>query len=162
MKTQPSTSRPATTSAAPGDRVVHTEAEWKKILTPEQYNVLREKGTERAFTGKYWDTKTPGVYKCAACGAVLFSSGSKFDSGCGWPSFDRMIADGTIVEHVDKSFGMVRTEVTCARCGGHLGHVFDDGPTATGMRYCINSASIELDPEKPTDAAAPDQGAKKP
>ncbi len=131
-----------------------TDEEWKKSLTPEQYHVLREKGTERPFTGKYWDTKTPGVYKCAACGVVLFSSDSKFDSGCGWPSFDSMIAAGTVKEHVDKTFGMTRTEVTCANCGGHLGHVFADGPTKTGLRYCINSASIELD-DKP-DAKKPD------
>ncbi len=129
-------------------KVTHTDEEWKKMLTPEQYNVLREKGTERAFSGKYWDTKTPGVYKCAACGAVLFSSDAKFDSGCGWPSFDKMLADGAIVEHTDTSFGMSRTEVTCARCGGHLGHVFDDGPTSTHLRYCINSASIDLETEK--------------
>lgn len=134
-----------------GDKIVRSDEEWKKMLTPEQYRILREKGTERAFTGKYWDTKTPGVYKCAACGTVLFSSGSKFDSGCGWPSFDAMISAGTVEEYTDTSFGMVRTEVTCAKCGGHLGHVFDDGPTQTGLRYCINSASIELEPD-PDDA----------
>lgn len=121
------------------------ESEWRKRLSAEQYNVLREKGTERAFTGKYWDTKTPGVYKCAGCGTVLFTSGDKFDSGCGWPSFDKMAAAGVVQEHRDTSHGMVRTEVTCAKCGGHLGHVFDDGPTDTHLRYCINSASIELE-----------------
>lgn len=138
-----------TPSTGPKEKVVRSDAEWKQSLTAEQYRVLREKGTERAFSGKYWDTKTPGVYKCAACGAVLFSSDSKFDSECGWPSFDSMLAAGSIEEHVDSTFGMKRTEVTCARCGGHLGHVFDDGPTATGMRYCINSASIELEEKKP-------------
>lgn len=132
---------------AAGDRVEMTEAQWRQKLTPEQFEVLREKGTERAFTGKYWNTKTPGVYSCAGCGAVLFTSGDKFDSGCGWPSFDKLAAAGVVKEHRDTSHGMVRTEVTCARCGGHLGHLFDDGPTATGMRYCINSASITLEPE---------------
>ncbi len=142
--------KPATNASA---KVTRSEEEWKKSLTPEQYHVMREKGTERPFTGKYWDTKTPGIYKCAACGAVLFSSDAKFDAHCGWPSFDNMIAAGTINEHKDESFGMVRTEVTCASCGGHLGHVFNDGPTQTGLRYCINSASIELEPEKkPSDS----------
>jgi peptide-methionine (R)-S-oxide reductase len=136
-------------TSKPVDKLARSEEEWKKTLTPEQYHVLREKGTERAFSGKYWDTKTPGVYKCAACGAVLFSSDAKFDSGCGWPSFDKMLADGAIEEHTDTSFGMTRTEVTCARCGGHLGHVFDDGPTSTHLRYCINSASIDLEEGKP-------------
>lgn len=127
------------------DPATMTEAQWRAKLSPEQYEVLREKGTERAFTGKYWDTKTPGVYKCAGCGTLLFTSGDKFDSGCGWPSFDKMAAAGVVKEHKDTSHGMVRTEVTCAKCGGHLGHVFDDGPTSTGLRYCINSASIELE-----------------
>lgn len=132
----------------PDDPKTMTEAQWRQRLTAEQFRILREKGTERAFTGKYWDTKQPGVYKCAGCGTVLFKSDAKFDSGCGWPSFDRMIADGVIEEHVDRSHGMVRKEVVCAKCGGHLGHVFDDGPTATGLRYCINSESIELESDK--------------
>ncbi|MBL8963436.1 MAG: peptide-methionine (R)-S-oxide reductase MsrB [Phycisphaeraceae bacterium] len=126
-------------------RLVKTEQEWKAQLTPEQYYILREKGTERAFTGKYWNTKTPGRYACAACGEILFTSDQKFDSGCGWPSFYEKA--GAIDEHADTSHGMVRTEVTCARCGGHLGHVFNDGPQPTGLRYCINSASIDHRPE---------------
>jgi peptide-methionine (R)-S-oxide reductase len=131
-----------------------TEAEWRKILTPEQYRVLREAGTERAFTGKYYDTKEPGVYRCAACGAVLFTSKDKFDSGCGWPSFSDLAAKGTVIERVDDSFGMRRTEVLCANCGSHLGHVFDDGPAPTGLRYCINSASIDLSTNMPAGDGA--------
>ena len=122
-----------------------TDAEWKKTLTPEQYRVLRQAGTERPFSGIYTDNDKPGVYRCAACGAELFTSGSKFHSGCGWPSFDSAAKMGTVVLRPDNSLGMTRTEVLCASCGGHLGHLFDDGPTATGMRYCINSEALKFE-----------------
>ena len=123
-------------------KVEKTEAEWRAKLSPEQYDVLREKGTERAFTGKFWDHAEPGVYECAGCGAELFTSTTKFDAGCGWPSFYEAIEPSKIVEHEDRKFGMRRVEVVCAACGGHLGHVFPDGPKPTGLRYCINSASL--------------------
>lgn len=125
-----------------------TEEEWKQVLNPEQYSVLREKGTERAFTGEYWNHHEKGQYHCAGCGAPLFESSSKFDSGCGWPSYFKPAQDSAVTEHLDKSHGMIRTEVTCSKCGGHLGHVFTDGPAPTGLRYCINSASIKFEPSE--------------
>lgn len=128
------------------ENLPQTEEEWSGILTPEQYRVLRQKGTERPFTGEYWNTKAKGMYRCAGCGEPLFTSEAKFDSGCGWPSFYEGLDKDKIEEHVDLTHGMRRVEVTCRRCGGHLGHVFPDAPqTPTGMRYCINSASLTFD-----------------
>ena len=120
------------------------EAAWREQLTVEEFYVLREKGTERAFTGEYWNVWEEGTYHCRGCGEVLFQSDTKFDAGCGWPSFDRPASEGVIEESRDTSHGMIRTEVLCQKCGGHLGHVFPDGPTETGQRYCINSLSIKL------------------
>lgn len=126
------------------EKIVKSEAEWKAELSSEEFHVLREKGTERAFTGEYWETKEPGTYVCRACGNTLFDSTTKFDSHCGWPSFYDA-KEGSVEFHEDTNFGMRRVEVTCARCGGHLGHIFDDAPqTPTGQRYCINSVSVKL------------------
>lgn len=129
-------------------KIQKTEKEWKEILTPEQYTVLREKGTEKPFSGEYWNSKEQGVYKCAACGAELFSSDTKFDSDCGWPSFYDVMHNKNVITKDDYSFGMHRVEVMCAACGSHLGHIFDDGPKPTGQRYCINSISIKLEKKK--------------
>ena len=129
-------------------KVERTEAEWKTKLTPEQYHVLREKGTDAPFKGKFTYTKDKGTYKCAACGNPLFTSEMKFDSECGWPSFDKELAGDRIKTVVDNSYGMVRTEILCARCGSHLGHLFDDGPTLTGKRYCVNSTSLDFTKNK--------------
>ncbi len=134
-----------------GDEIDRTEDDWREILTEEQFHVCREKGTERAFTGSYWDTKTPGVYRCVACGEPLFSSQEKYDSGSGWPSFWQPLADDAVGTETDRSLGMARTEVHCRRCGSHLGHVFPDGPRPTGSRYCINSVSLKLDPDENSD-----------
>jgi len=125
-----------------------TDDEWKKELSPEQYRVLREKGTERPYSGEYETNWAKGTYVCAACENPLFKSDTKFDAGCGWPSFYRELAKGNIVEHVDNTLGMKRTEIVCAKCGGHLGHVFDDGPEPTGLRYCVNSVSLKFIPDK--------------
>jgi len=130
------------------EKVNMSEAEWKNKLTAEQYYILREKGTERAFSGAFVFTKDKGTYHCAGCGASLFTDDMKFESHCGWPSFDKEIAGGKIIQTDDNSHGMKRTEITCAKCGGHLGHIFDDGPTNTGMRYCVNSGALTFEPQK--------------
>ena len=150
----PSTSQPnlanspaVQSSLTDSSKVTRSEEEWKKILTPQQYHVLREKGTDAPFTGKLTYQKDKGVYNCAACGNPLFTSDMKFDSECGWPSFDKEIAGGKIKTKTDTSHGMTRVEIMCAKCGSHLGHIFEDGPTITGKRYCVNSTSLSFKKE---------------
>ncbi len=133
-------------STSPTGQIELSDDEWKARLSPERYAVLRQKGTEPAWSGELLNVEGSGMFTCAGCGAELFPTDTKFESGSGWPSFTRAASEGTIVEHVDRSFGMARTEITCARCGGHLGHVFPDGPAPTGLRYCVNSLSLEFEP----------------
>lgn len=151
---------PRTATAAPpmNDNARKTEAEWKRQLSPEQFRVLRQKGTERAFTGKYWNHHEEGVYRCAGCGQELFASDTKFDSGCGWPSYYAPLAPKAVATQPDTSHGMNRIEVLCSRCGGHLGHLFNDGPRPTGLRYCINSAAIDFVRPAPTNPSSPGPG----
>jgi len=136
------------------DKITMPDSYWKERLTPEQYRVCRMKGTEPPFSGALYHNDATGVYECVACGQPLFSSDTKFDSGSGWPSFDRASSAGTVTERSDRGLGMTRTEILCARCGGHLGHVFPDGPTDTGLRYCVNSLSLTYEPDAGESAAA--------
>jgi peptide-methionine (R)-S-oxide reductase len=146
--------------SAPNDKIVKTAEQWRDCLTAEQYRVTREGGTERAFTGAYWNTKTAGTYHCVCCGAALFRSDAKYDSGCGWPSFWEPLDDGSVRFLDDRTHGMVRTEVRCGRCDAHLGHVFPDGPPPTGKRYCINSVALDLSTLEPLDDAPSSSGVR--